>query len=36
MAEMELLIETKNEQHGKEILEGLAPETRTHNFELLL
>ena len=36
VADIEILIETEDEQHGKEILEGLAQEARVHNFELLL
>lgn len=36
MADIEILMETADEQHGQEILEGLAPEAKTHNFELLL
>ena len=35
-ADIEILIETEDEQHGKEILEGLAQEAKAHNFELLL
>ncbi|MBI3896638.1 MAG: pyridoxal-phosphate dependent enzyme [Acidobacteria bacterium] len=36
MADIEILIETEDEQHGREILEGLAREAKVHNFELLL
>ncbi|MBI4459014.1 MAG: pyridoxal-phosphate dependent enzyme, partial [Acidobacteria bacterium] len=36
MAEIEILIETEDERHGEEILEGLAGEGKEHNFEVLL
>ena len=36
MADIEILIETEDERHGQEVLQELAREAKTHNFELLL
>ena len=35
MADIEILIETEDERHGREVLEELAQEAKARNFELL-